>query len=214
MRVHAKIASTRVNGPGDRAIIHFQGCQNMGGPGKGCPGCWNPETHNVDESKEVRDIVLLEWIIDNAKDGVTFSGGEPMQQAHSLDTLVYWIKSMRPELSLGMYTGYTGKELEMGKYEFLYAGKYKSAYDHGYNPWPTIKKNLDFAIMGRFNQQAVDKTTSLRSSTNQKLVLFSNRYKESDFEQQAIEFSVNSDGLIQITGFPVGINHLLENREW
>jgi hypothetical protein len=40
------------------------------------------------------------------------------------------------------------------------------------------------------------------SSRNQQLRLFSDRYNQLDFEDQAVEVSIGPDGLTQITGFP------------
>jgi hypothetical protein len=37
---------------------------------------------------------------------------------------------------------------------------------------------------------------------NQRLRLLSNRYTDRDFEGQAVEVTIGSDGLTQITGFP------------
>src|SRR5713101_3859933 len=39
MLIHGFIAHSRVNGPGLRAVVYFQGC-NLG-----CASCWNPATH-------------------------------------------------------------------------------------------------------------------------------------------------------------------------
>ena len=40
MLIHAFVPHSRVNGPGVRAVVYFQGC-NLG-----CAGCWNPATHS------------------------------------------------------------------------------------------------------------------------------------------------------------------------
>ena len=42
----------------------------------------------------------------------------------------------------------------------------------------------------------------LVSSRNQQLRLFSDRYNQLDFEDQAVGISIGPDGLTQITGFP------------
>jgi anaerobic ribonucleoside-triphosphate reductase activating protein len=39
MLLHALIPASRANGPGQRAVVFFQGCT------VGCAGCWNPRTH-------------------------------------------------------------------------------------------------------------------------------------------------------------------------
>jgi anaerobic ribonucleoside-triphosphate reductase activating protein len=211
MRLFGRQKSTSVNGPGDRALVHVQGC-NLG-----CRNCWNPESHDPNNYQlELSAKDLAKWIIAEAKDGVTFSGGEPMQQSNELVDLIYLVKSRRPDLSIGMYTGYTQKELDECKYFYTRTNDFgveKMWVLPSNNPWKYIKCHLDFAIMGRFNEQLLDVSTSLRSSTNQKLVLFSDRYKESDFQSQQIEFTIGN-GLTQITGFPVGMPELLSSKEW
>ena len=39
MLIHSFVSGSRVNGPGLRAVVYFQGCT------LGCRDCWNPETH-------------------------------------------------------------------------------------------------------------------------------------------------------------------------
>jgi anaerobic ribonucleoside-triphosphate reductase activating protein len=73
MLIHGFVSTSRVNGPGLRAVIYFQGCT------LGCRDCWNPESHTfaADEqtSAEVANRVLSAHQ-ERAVDGVTFSGGE------------------------------------------------------------------------------------------------------------------------------------------
>ena len=39
MLIHGFVSASRVNGPGLRAVIYFQGCT------LGCRDCWNPDSH-------------------------------------------------------------------------------------------------------------------------------------------------------------------------
>jgi len=52
MQIHEMISASRVNGPGRRAVVWFQGCTLA------CPGCWNPETHGFDDrpQRSVEDV--------------------------------------------------------------------------------------------------------------------------------------------------------------
>ena len=51
MLIHGFVAHSRVNGPGMRAVVYFQGC-NLG-----CAGCWNPATHAfVGPPRGVQDV--------------------------------------------------------------------------------------------------------------------------------------------------------------
>ncbi len=56
--------------------------------------------------------------------------------------------------------------------------------------------------MGRYHQTqpAVE---PLRTSLNQRLVLFSSRYQEGEFGPQLVEISIAESGKSVLTGFPV-----------
>jgi anaerobic ribonucleoside-triphosphate reductase activating protein len=108
MLIHGFVAHSRVNGPGIRAVVYFQGC-NLG-----CAGCWNPATHAfASPSREVQEVAeqVAAAHRTRAIEGVTLSGGEPMQQALDLLHLIRLLKRARPELSIGMYSGYTERDL-------------------------------------------------------------------------------------------------------
>ena len=194
--IHGKLASSTVNGPGNRAVIWFQGCSGMN-----CPGCWNPDTHGYkEESFETLDS-LVRWINSlGSIDGITFSGGEPMQQVDELAALVYLIKCDRPELSLGMYTGYTEEELSTSKFYGFVGPDLIKGEAH---EWEAVKRYLDFAIMGRYNKNYHTQDKPLCGSSNQQIRLFSDRYTLSDFSQQTVEIIISPDAkLVTLTGFP------------
>ena len=44
MLVHSTLPRSTVNGPGERAVVWFQGCDLR------CPGCWNPSTTGSTEA--------------------------------------------------------------------------------------------------------------------------------------------------------------------
>ena len=64
-----------------------------------------------------------------------------------------------------------------------------------------MRAYLDFAVMGRYDRTQPG-TAPLRTSRNQKLVLFSRRYEEHDFREQIIEVAIAGDGKAVMTGFP------------
>ena len=199
MLIHGFIAHSRVNGPGVRAVVYFQGC-NLG-----CASCWNPATHaftgpSRDDDEEVEEVA--EQIADahrtHAIDGVTFSGGEPMQQALDLLVLIRLLKCARSEISIGMYSGYSERELDSGRFWT----RYGIAQDARRRVWADIKQNLDFAVLGRF-VAARPSTLPLRTSANQVLRLFGGRYREEHFKPLEFEVHIEAQGLVQITGFPL-----------
>src|ERR1017187_4541453 len=146
MLLHALIPASRANGPGLRAVVFFQGCKI------GCVGCFNPRTHPFRGAEFKVDDVFQEVLraqTQHSLDGITFSGGEPMQQADSLLQLIQALRRQAPELSFGMFSGYAEHELDQGQYWVWGDG---NSQQHRKRLWQEIRASLDFAIMGRFNQ--------------------------------------------------------------
>lgn len=195
MFLHGKIESSEVNGPGNRAVIWFQGCT------LGCVGCWNPSTHAFDGESYVANQDIKSWLLElEGIEGVTFSGGEPMQHAIDVMDIVDFIKDVRPELSIGMFTGYAQRELETGHWRVFNPNV---GFLQGTGEvWNKIADKLDFAVMGRFNASKVTTDKALCGSSNQDVVLFSERYSAKDFKPQATQVTIGENGLIKITGYP------------
>jgi anaerobic ribonucleoside-triphosphate reductase activating protein len=195
MLLHALIPASHANGPGLRAVVFLQGCT------LGCARCWNPETHPFRGTEVTIDAVVQEVLrahTEHTLEGVTFSGGEPMQQADSLLALMQSLRYQAPELSVGMFSGYTERELDRGLYwtwEGLSLPEKRSL-------WKQVRGLLDFAVLGRFNA-AQPCSLPLRTSRNQVLRLFSDRYTTGDFREDFIEVSIHDDGRAEVTGFPV-----------
>ena len=194
MLVHAIMPASRVNGPGLRSVVFVQGC-NLD-----CPGCWNIPSHAFHGPDLAIEAVLADLVNCHHQyslDGVTFSGGEPMQQAEDLDKLLQGLRAQLPMLSFGMFTGYSEMELESGRY----FTRHGVDQDRRRTLWRSIRGQLDFAVMGRYNRlQPSD--APMRSSANQALRLFSSRYSESDFGVQTVEITIAPDGMTRTTGFP------------
>jgi len=131
-------------------------------------------------------------------EGVTFSGGEPMQQALDLLGLIRLLKRARPEISIGMYSGYTLRELDCGRFWT----RHGIAQEARRRIWEDIKQHLDFAVLGRFVAARPSKFP-MRTSANQALRLFSGRYREDHFKPLEFEVHIEVQGLVQITGFPL-----------
>ena len=163
MLIHGFIAHSQVNGPGVRSVVYFQGC-NLG-----CASCWNPATHAFTGlSREAQDVAEQVAAAHRTRviDGVTFSGGEPMQQALDLLDLIRLLNSARCRI------------------------------------WEDINQLLDFAVLGRFVASRPSRLP-MRTSANQVLRLFSDRYREEHFRPLECEVHIESEGLVQITGFPL-----------
>ena len=108
VNLHSIIKGSRVNGPGDRFVLWFQGCSHK------CPGCYNK---NIREPK--RGIQFdVESLADNANnsrlDGVTISGGEPFDQPQALLSLLKLLNDHIADYPFGIivFTGYKIKEIK------------------------------------------------------------------------------------------------------
>jgi anaerobic ribonucleoside-triphosphate reductase activating protein len=195
MQVHAVMECSLVNGPGRRTVVWFQGCKLS------CPGCWNEATHSQYAGVRVSCSELVSQILQaraqHQVQGTTISGGEPIHQIKSLTECLSVLKRVAPELSVGLFSGYTERELDHGRFETYTRSDDRSRRDL----WKDLRQYVDFAVLGRFNR-AQPCSGPLVSSRNQQLRLFSDRYNQLDFEDQAVEVSIGPDGLTQITGFP------------
>ena len=196
MYIHNRIANSTANGPGERVVVWVQGCSLA------CSGCWNSETHPFVKDKDMLISELADWILNQNVEGVTFSGGEPFQQAPALELLITFIKERRPELSIGSFTGYTLQELRDGKFNWwhpelrtMIPGDAKLSY--------AILKQMDFIIAGRYNQLQRCDDKPLCGSRNQEVHFLSSRYNPKDLHANIVEMVVDPEaGLVQITGFP------------
>ena len=205
MRLHSILHGSRANGPSLRSVVWFQGCSI------GCKGCQNPATHSFSGGLEIEPEDLAYQIVRESADGtdgITISGGEPLHQAVSLYRFLSMIRAIRPNWSLGMFTGYTLTELTIGDYMVYDAladrdGK-RRLWEH------QIREALHWAITGRFDasRPTLDVDYTLRphlrmcSSLNQCLWIFHGKHTYEDFADRMCEVNIGPDGLTQISGFP------------
>ncbi len=84
LQIHHFLAVSQANGPGSRAVLWLQGCHLK------CPGCINPDTHNPESGKRIniKDIIKKLSHPMQTIEGVTISGGEPLEQIAPLTKLL------------------------------------------------------------------------------------------------------------------------------
>ena len=93
-----------VDGTGLRFVIFAQGCSHA------CHGCHNPESHPFGIGKDYETDDLIKEIEKNPLlKGVTFSGGEPFDQARGFLEFAKRIKNTK--LDIWCYTGYSFEDL-------------------------------------------------------------------------------------------------------
>jgi anaerobic ribonucleoside-triphosphate reductase activating protein len=181
VRLHAHESRSRANGPGTRFVVWFQGCT------LGCPGCFNPGTHAPVGGTLMEVSELLALV--RGVDGLTLSGGEPMQQAPAALELL--LGARRLGLSTLMFSGYTRAEI--------------SSQTLG----PAVLAHLDVLVDGRY--VAGDRLGStLRGSANQQLHLLTRRHTLADVESTpTTEIRIAPDGTMVLTGVdPLKPKHL------
>ena len=176
--------------------MFFQGCTLA------CHNCFNPDSHSL-SGADVTILAVAEQVLrareEYGVEGVTFSGGEPMQQAPALLELMQTLRQQVPNLSFGMFSGYTDLELVLGRYSIW--GRDDSETERR-RLWREISAYLDFAVLGRFNE-AQPSGLPLRTSRSQALRMLTSRYDVRDFGPQSVEVTVHPDGRAEVTGFPI-----------
>ncbi len=104
IRLYGTVNDSIVDGPGIRYVIFTQGCLHH------CPGCHNPESHDLSGGYlcDIDDI-LHEVDQNPLLDGITISRGEPFLQPLALIELISRMKQRN--LHIMIYSGYTYEEI-------------------------------------------------------------------------------------------------------
>ena len=162
LRLHYFLPSSRSNGPGNRAVIWVQGCS------LDCPGCFNPEAHSLRKGKLVKTDQLFKKIQEqgDAIEGITISGGEPLQQMRPLLNLLGRV-CKETNLSVLLFTGYSREEVGRMKesaellrcVDILIAGRYDRTKKIGRNLLGSVNQTIHF-LSGRYTKKDLKKTPS------------------------------------------------------
>jgi anaerobic ribonucleoside-triphosphate reductase activating protein len=184
LNVAATMARSRSNGPGLRAVVWAQGCTI------GCPGCYNSSTHPHVAESLYSPSEIASWVLSiDGIEGVTFSGGEPFEQAAAISQTISLIQEKKPYLSIFTFTGFDFQTL-------------KSSTDD------SVQKLLavtDIISSGPFISKLRDSSLLWRGSSNQELHYLTERYSsktesiwndDSPYEEYHMH-----QGLIHFTGF-------------
>lgn len=191
MRIHKIILNTAAEGPGKRACIWVQGCSHR------CNGCFATHLWNKEEGKEVSTeeiIQKLNTVIDTI-DGITFLGGEPMEQADELWKIAEYVKKAGKNVLT--FTGYTYDELTSDKSQTIaqFSEKQRNGIDK-------LLKYTDLLADGPFVKEKVSYDRPLLGSSNQRFVYLSNEISPRQIEEyhNSFEFRINKSGQLQVNG--------------
>jgi anaerobic ribonucleoside-triphosphate reductase activating protein len=151
-----------VNGPGYRYVLWVQGCK------LNCKDCFNPETHsyNVATTMDIENIAS-EINSNPLIDGITISGGEPLD--YSIE-LIGLLKLIKQTLTTIIFTGYTVKEIAKDSKKLK------------------LVKNVDLVLSGRYNNKLE------HPFLNKKILNITGRIDYNYFKPKTrIEYSINKD---------------------
>lgn len=140
-------------GPGERIAIWTQGCS------KRCRNCASRELWEKDSAKDIAVGGLIgkiaEYIGDEKVDGITITGGDPLEQPEELNVLLEGLHIFSRDILL--YTGYEYGELQE---------RLGPAY------LERLRKNVSVLIDGRYVDDKNDNKSALRGSVNQNIIFF------------------------------------------
>ena len=147
------------NGNGIRITLWVAGCTHKC---KGCHNAWTCDYNQGIKFIENKDAILNKlsnWLQRDYVDGITFSGGDPLDQdplsLSELMQLIKWVRRNYPNKTIWLYTGYEYEKLN--KYQKEIADNCDVIVD---GPFIEEKKTFDCPFRGSLNQRIIKKGTS------------------------------------------------------
>jgi anaerobic ribonucleoside-triphosphate reductase activating protein len=177
LRVAEFIDRSDIYGPGHRSVVWVQGCTLA------CEGCWNTEmwAHAGAEMMNVNNLHKRLLSIENVA-GVTFLGGEPLQQSPALLDLIQL-------------------QSEAGRSVMLYSGYDKDELNEVQQACVDL---CDVVILGRYRQELRNTSLRWRGSTNQVIESPTGRFEVSEDHDgfQEVEMHIDAQGTFRMVGYP------------
>lgn len=172
LKLHHLLTGSRANGPGLRAVLWVQGCS------LGCPGCFNPETHAFEGGQEWEVDRLFEAIRELPEiQGITISGGEPLQQRAPLLELLGRVRD-ETDLSVVLFTGFAFEEIRC----------------------PELLARVDVLLAGRYRED-LRVAEGLLGSSNKTIHFLTPRYGPQDLDEVPVgEVIISPEGVMVFTG--------------
>ena len=161
-------------GPGVRYTIWTQGCSIH------CPDCSNKDTWDPKKGQEYAiDELVYDILMTPGLDGVTITGGEPLDQFQETFILC---KKLYGKISIFLTTGYTEEQLyEKGLY--------------------LIKSFVDIICTGPFEQDMIC-VGEWKGSSNQELRFLTSRGRDQENYPKVLkEIFISPTGMALETGF-------------
>lgn len=186
LNVAAWLPCTEVEGPGKRAAIWVQGCDQR------CVGCCNPEFLKLVERNMVPAEVIADRIlqaqIDFDIEGVTFLGGEPFLQAKGLGQVARRLS--KAGLTVMTFTGYRFEEIG----SLALPGS------------DVLLMHTDVLVDGPYEAGKPDSFRNWVGSTNQRFIYLTDRYdltiEQAHQATREVEVRISADGRVSANGWP------------
>lgn len=159
IRLAGMIHESLSNGEGLRRVLFSQGCRHN------CKGCFNQHTHPFEGGELLKADDLVKDIVSNPMlRGVTFSGGDPFEQADKFAYIAEAVKKNGKDV--WTYTGYT----------FEYIVEHQDER----NGWKQLLNYTDVLVDGRFEQEKYSPSLKYRGSNNQRIIDVKESLKRSE----------------------------------
>ena len=168
MRYHNITKDDMLNGDGLRVVLWVSGCEH------GCAGCQNPITWDPDGGLLFDDKAkneIFEQLDEKYISGITFSGGDPLHPANSLEVknLMAEIKEKYPDKTIWLYTGADWEDIcqmaLMNYVDVCVDGEFKNDL-----------KDTKLLWKGSSNQRVIDVQATLRQEDKKVPVLHCGDY--------------------------------------
>lgn len=176
-----QIARSVVDGPGERAVVHFAGCSI------GCAGCFNPHTHD-EAGPGVWRVSPEEMALATLRvsQRVTVSGGEPTDQPIALRA---YLRALR---ALGVVD------------VVMFTGRRVGWLERHVPAWRDIVREglVDIVIDGPFMRNRMEVGDVVRGSSNQRVIALTSRIPVEAMTGRDTQVEIAADGSVILTGFP------------
>lgn len=171
IRINSYIPISTVEGPNKRFVIWVQGCSLK------CSGCAN--SHMWDKNSgtvfDTEDIINLIKKYSEKIEGITFLGGEPLEQIKPVIEISKSAQKMG--LTVMLFTGYKLSQIKEN------------------NDFQELSKYIDILIDGPFEKEKTDYSRAWVGSSNQNYYFLSDKYNSSVISayKNKIEVRVDKD---------------------
>ena len=144
------------NGPGVRCVLWVAGCELH------CRGCHNPSTWDFNAGKpfdEKAKHELFEVLSKHYIQGITFSGGNPLERPYEIFLLTKEIKEKFPNKDIWLYSGYTYEQICQVRERFKVLCYIDVLVD---GPYIEEQRDISLAFRGSRNQRLINVSETLK----------------------------------------------------